>query len=138
MDWTDQQLDYSAIHFGSGIRLLESRLFLRVSGEDRITFMHGMCTADVKSLLPGELTRALFLTEHAHVIADCFIYALQEPAIWLEVEQASWITIREHLERFLVADDVEFDELKTLTALQIEGPSSNDVISEAFGEEARD
>jgi folate-binding protein YgfZ len=137
MDSTDQQLDYDAISFGIGIRLLDERLLVRVSGEDRISFTHGMCTADVKSLMPGGLSRALFLTERAHVIADCFIYALEEPAFLLEVEQPRWVTIHEHLERFLVADDVEFDELKTLATLQIEGPASTDVVSEAFGPAVR-
>ncbi|MBV8453574.1 MAG: hypothetical protein JOZ29_15075, partial [Deltaproteobacteria bacterium] len=97
VDPADTQREYDAIKSSAGIRLLEDRLVVRVSGDDRISFMHGMCTADMKSLAPGILVRALFLTEHAHVIADCFIYALQEQALWLEVERPRWTAIRKHL-----------------------------------------
>lgn len=123
---------------GAGIRLLDDRLVVRVSGDDRVSFMHGMCTADVKSLTPGRLTRALFLTEHAHIIAGCFIYALQEQALWLEVERRRWALIREHLEKFLVADDVELEELDSLAMLDIEGPASIEAVVGAFGDVVRE
>lgn len=138
MDPTDKQLEYDAIHSGAGMCLLDNRLVVRVSGDDRISFMHGMCTADVKSLAPGNLTRTLFLTEHAHVIADCFIYTLEEPVLWLEVERPRWAIIRAHLERFLVADDVELDELDTLAVLDVEGPASLEAVAALFGDRARD
>jgi folate-binding protein YgfZ len=138
MDPIDKQLAYDAISSGAGMRLLEDRLVVRVSGDDRISFMHGMCTADVKSLAPGNVTRALFLTEHAHVIADAFLYALHEEALWLEVERPRWAAIREHLERFLVADDVELEELSTLAALDVEGPASSEAVAECFGDAARE
>src|SRR6516164_8544610 len=111
VDPANRQRDYDAIKSGAGLVFLDNRLVVRVSGDDRISFLHGMCTADVKSLAPGKLARALFLTEHAHVIAGCFIYALQEQELWLEVERPRWAAIREHLERFLVADDVELEAL---------------------------
>jgi folate-binding protein YgfZ len=137
-DPANTQREYDAIKSGTGIRLLEDRLVVRVSGDDRISFMHGMCTADVKSLAPGKLARALFLTEHAHVIADCFIYALQEQALWLEVERLRWAAIKEHLEQFLVADDVELEELDTLSMLDIEGPASVEAVARFAGDAGRE
>jgi folate-binding protein YgfZ len=138
MDPTDEQLEYDAIKSGAGISPLDDRLFVRVSGDDRVSFMHGMCTADVKNLMPGDLARALFLTEHAHVVADCFIYALEEPVLWLEVERPRWTILRKHLERFLVADDVELDELDMFAALDIEGPTSIEAVASSFGDSARE
>jgi folate-binding protein YgfZ len=134
----DKQLEYDAITSGGGIRLLEERLVVRISGDDRISFMQGMCTADVKNLAPGKLTRALFLTEHAHVIADSFLYALQEQVLWLEVERPRWLVLREHLERFLVADDVELEELDTFAALDLEGPFSVEAVARCFGDATRE
>jgi folate-binding protein YgfZ len=134
----DMRREYEAIKSGVGMRLLEDRLVIRVSGDDRISFMHGMCTADVKSLAPGELARTLFLTEHAHLIADGFIYALEEQSLWLEVERSRWPTIRQHLERFLVADDVELEELDALSLLDIEGPTSIDAVAGFAGDAAHE
>jgi len=133
----DTQSEYHAIKSGAGLCLLGDRLIVRVNGDDRVSFMHGMCTADVKRLAPGMIAPALFLTEHAHVIADCFIYALQEPALWLEVERPRWGAIREHLEKFLVADDVELEELSSLAVLDIEGSASCEAAGGVFGNASR-
>ena len=138
MDPATRQHEYDAIKSGAGIRLLEDRLLVRVSGDDSISFMHGMCSADIKSLEPGRLARALFLTERAHVIADCYIYALHDQALWLEVERARWAVIRENLERFLVADDVELEELESCGLLDIEGPRSPAAMAEFAGEAVRE
>ncbi len=138
MDQSDLQLEYRAISSGAGMRLLRDRLFVRVSGDDRVSFMHGMCSANVKNLAPGEIARALFLTEHAHVIADVLIYVLEEPALWLETERRRWPALRGHLERLLVADDVEFEELDALVALDLEGSAPLDLVGEFFGRDARE
>jgi folate-binding protein YgfZ len=138
MDSASRQFEYEAVTRGTGMCPLEDRLIVRVSGDDRISFMQGMCTADVKNLAPGKLTRALFLTERAHVIADFFLYALGDQTLWLEVERPRWTNIREHLERFLVADDVELEELQALAVLDVEGPASIDAMVECFGDGARE
>jgi folate-binding protein YgfZ len=96
-----------------------------------------MCTADVKGLSQGRIARALFLTERAHIIADCFIYAVDDGALWLEIERPRWPAIREHLEHFLVADDVELEELDDVAVLDIEGAASTDVAAAVFGNPMR-
>src|SRR5438270_11097244 len=67
--------DYEALRSGAAYRVLDDRLVVRVTGDDRVSFMHGMCTADIKGLLAGAITPALLLTEHAHVIADFNVWA---------------------------------------------------------------
>jgi folate-binding protein YgfZ len=124
-------LEYKAIKSTAGFRLLDDRLVARVSGDDRISFMHGMCTADIKKLSPGSVAAALFLTERAHVIADCFIYSL-ETTFWMECDRKTWPTVRAHLERLLVADDVELEELASLAVLDIEGPAAREALGAVF------
>jgi folate-binding protein YgfZ len=127
------QLEYAAIHSGAGLRRIDDRIFVRVSGDDRIAFMQGMCSADVKKLTPGRLVRALFLTERAHIVADSFLYALEE-FLMLELDRRRWPFLRQHLERFLVADDVELEELDGLALLDVEGPASTEPVMRIFGE----
>src|SRR5579859_2820511 len=113
--------EYQAIKAGAGFARLNDRLVIRVSGDDRVSFLHGMCTADIKGLAPGDVAPALFVTEHSHLIADCFVYALAN-AILIELERARWTDVRAHLEKFLVADDVEMDELDW-SLVDCEGPA---------------
>jgi folate-binding protein YgfZ len=113
--------EYEAVRDAAAIRYVEQSIFVRVTGDDRISFFHGMCTADIKSLKPGSLTRALLLTERAHIIGEFTVYAMQDNSLMLEIERAAWPAVRTNLEKFLVADDVEFEELDSLGAIDLEG-----------------
>jgi len=129
----DVAREYRAIRSGAGIRILDDRLIVRVTGDDRDSFLHGMCTADIKALTPGAAVAALFLTEHAHVIAEVFAYA-EADAILIEIERELWPHVRTHLERFIVADDVELEELDELAVVDFEGPGAVEVVGRIWGE----
>lgn len=115
---------YNAATKAAGVRVMRERQVVRVVGDDRAAFFHGMCSADVKGATPGSILPALFLTEHAHVIADLFIWVTDD-ALLLEIEAESWRRAREHLERLLVADDVEFEDT-SLIVIDVEGPRACD------------
>ncbi len=123
---------YDAIASGAGIATLDDRLIVRIVGDDRVPFMHGMCSNDINGLATGEVAPALILTEHAHIIADFFVYA-EADALIIEIDRALWPKARAHLERFLVADDVEFEELENLGVIDIEGPAAAKVAATVAG-----
>ena len=125
--------DYAAVTSGAGVCVLADRKVVRVVGDDRATFFHGMCSADVKSAAPGTVLPALILTEHAHVIADLFIWVMDD-ALLLDVEVDAWTRARAHLERLLVADDVEFEEELELSIIDVEGPGASSAVREFSGE----
>lgn len=118
--------DYRAITEAAGLRALTDRVVVRVVGDDRVTFFHGMCSADVKGAEPGTVLPALILSEHAHVIADLFIWVLDD-ALLLDIDADAWIRARTHLERLLVADDVEFEVQDEISVIDIEGPKASQV-----------
>jgi folate-binding protein YgfZ len=109
----------------AGIIALDGRILVRVVGDDRASFFHGMCTADVKGAWPGSILPALFLTEHAHVIADSFIWVTDD-ALLVDIDADAWSRTRAHLEKLLVADDVEFEDATELAVLDVEGPAALD------------
>ncbi len=115
--------EYFALRNGAGISPLADRLLIRVVGSDRVAFMHGMCSQDVKSLAAGAVAPALILNERAHLIADLFLYA-EPDALLIETDRRLWPAARDHLERLLVADDVEFETLGETAVLDLEGPLS--------------
>jgi folate-binding protein YgfZ len=123
---------YQAILSGTGFCVLQDRALVRMTGDDRISFLHGMCTADIKGLIPGMVAVGLFVTEHSHLIADCFIYGLDD-ALLIEFARNSWRRVRDHLERFLVADDVEMEEENNLAIIDVEGPAAASVLAGHLG-----
>ena len=117
--------DYSAVINAAGVRVLDERVVVRVVGDDRMSFFHGMCSADVNGSAPGSVLAALILTEHAHVIADLFIWVTDD-ALLLDIDADAWTRVRPHLERLLVADDVEFEDVSESSVVDIEGPRALD------------
>jgi folate-binding protein YgfZ len=121
------------------MRLCAERTVIRMSGDDRASFLHGMCSNDIKGLKPGILVPVLFLTERAHLIAEAVVWATAD-ALLLEMERSLWPAVRAHLERFLVADDVELEEsgefVKCDGVIQIDGPHAAAVVATVFGEPA--
>lgn len=95
-------------------------LIIRVMGEDRVPFLHGMCSNDIKGLAPGAMVYALMLTDHAHIISDVHVWA-QPEALWLEIDRQLWPATDAHLEKFLVADDVEFEECPEYAVMELLG-----------------
>ncbi len=142
------EADYRALKGGAGVRLVAERIVIRMSGDDRAAFLHGMCSNDIKGLKPGGLVAALFLTERAHLIAEANVWATAD-ALLLEMERALWPAVRAHLERFLVADDVEFEEsgdsvrqdgviqrdsvIQRASVIQIDGPHAAAAVGAVFG-----
>jgi folate-binding Fe-S cluster repair protein YgfZ len=87
---------YDAVIRSAGVLILDARILVRVTGDDRGSFFHGMCSADVKGARPGTILPALFLTEHAHVIADAFIWVTGD-ALILDIDAEAWERTHAHL-----------------------------------------
>lgn len=113
----------------AGVLTLDRRILVRVTGDDRASFLHGMCTADVKGARTGSILPALFLTEHAHVIADAFIWVTTD-ALLLDIDAEAWTRTHAHLEKLLVADDVEFEDARELALIDVEGAATLDPVVE--------
>jgi folate-binding protein YgfZ len=108
-----------------GILALDARIIVRVTGDDRASFLHGMCTADVNGARPGTILPALFLTEHAHVISEAFIWVTVD-SLLIDIDAEAWTRTHAHLEKLLVADDVEFEDAADLAIIDVEGPAALD------------
>jgi len=130
----DFEADYRSLTTGVGYRLMDERLVVRMVGDDRVSFLNGMCSNDIKQLVPGMIVQALLLTEHAHVLADLYVWAKKE-ALLLETDRTLWPNARAQIEKCLVADDVEIEELPTMAVIDIEGPQAGRAVS-AIGAES--
>ena len=76
---------YRALTETAGVRLCAERLVIRMSGDDRASFLHGMCSNDINGLKPGYLVPALFLTERAHLIGEANVWAVADALLGLPV-----------------------------------------------------
>lgn len=67
--FSDPLVEYQAVRDKAGLIDLSFRTQVRATGEDRVSFLHGMLSNDIKRLQPGEGCAATFLTEQGRVVA---------------------------------------------------------------------
>jgi folate-binding protein YgfZ len=115
---------------------LPARGILEVAGEDRVRWLDGMLTNDVRRLEPGPERsgcRALALTRKGGIVADVRVW-LRPEAFWLETDAAAIPGLALHLRGLVVADDVRLAEAgRALELLGLEGPASREVLERAAG-----
>jgi folate-binding protein YgfZ len=125
--------EWSAVRRGSGLLDAGFRRFWRLIGADRVSFLQGMVSNDVAILNPGEGTYAAFLTQQGRVVSDLRIYVTAD-AVWLDVPVSRMMAVREGLERFIIADDVEFAEPAPVPLVVVEGPHAPRTLLSIIGD----
>jgi len=121
--------EYQAVREKAGLINLSFRAQVQMTGEDRVSFLQGMVSNDVKALRPGDGCLATLLTEQGRLVADLRIYAL-ETSLLLDVDARCKEKLIDTLSRFIVADDVELADLsETQTTLGLQGPLSSQILA---------
>ncbi len=93
-----------------GYRVLENRALWKLKGSDRIRYLNGQVTNDVAKLSAGESCYAGVCTAKGKLVSDLFVGADQDQ-LWLDAPLERREILRERLEKFLIADDAEFEDL---------------------------
>lgn len=131
--FTDPLDEYRAVRETAGLIDLGFRVQIKMTGDDRVSFLQGMISNDVKSLKPGSGCLATLLTEQGRIVADLRVYVF-ESYLLLDVDARIKEKLIETLSRFIIADDVEMEDLaETQTVLSLQGPLSSQVLN-ASGE----
>ncbi len=106
----DAEAEYDALRRDAALIDLAFRSRLRVTGSDRIDFLQGMLTNDIKMLAEGRGCPALLLTEQGKVTGEFVVLALPD-AILLDGMTSGLTASAAALQRYIVADDVEIAPL---------------------------
>ncbi len=107
---------------------------LRFTGKDRITFLQGQITNDVKQLTEGQGLYAALLTIKGKMLADLELFQ-EGDAILMDLEPALIEKIRTQLSRYILAANVKIEDVSEKTThLALQGPASIDLLIELSGE----
>src|SRR5277367_5895120 len=103
---------------------LSARGRIYATGDDRARLLHAMTTNQVKELKPGEGCYAFFLNAQGRILADVNLFVLED-RILLDVEPELRERVLQHLDKFIIADDVTLEDVsESLTSIGIEGPAA--------------
>lgn len=129
----DREVD--AVRRSAGMVDLSDRAKVAVSGSDRLTFLDGLLTADIKVLTPGHTAYALVLDEASHVLGDLRVTALPDRMV-LDIEAAQKSNLLEYFRKQIVSDDVVLEDLGSSGHIEVHGPRAPDVVSTVLGVDA--
>lgn len=85
--------------------------WLRVTGDDALTFLQGQFTHDLRALERAPAVYGLWLNLKGKVVADSFVLKGDGPGeFWIGSYFSSAASIRERLESHIIADDVSIED----------------------------
>ena len=126
----------SGTRSGAGLFDMAHRGLLEVRGEDRVRWLDGMISGDVQALekeASGSGCYATLLTNRGAIVADFHVGRLEE-GYFLESLRSEMPRIREALDRYIIADDVELiDRSDEMEVIGLEGPRSEEWLAAAVG-----
>ncbi len=127
-DYGDWMAEYKALRESAGILDLSFRSRICVVGNDRVRFLHGQVTNDIKKLRPGEGCYAAIVTAKGKMESDANIFNLPDELL-LDFEPGLTEKISARLEKFIVADDVQIvDATPHYGLLSAQGPKAGEAI----------
>lgn len=108
---------------------LSARGRIRVTGDDRVRLLHAMSTSDVQGLQPGQGCYAFFLNAQGRILGDANVFCFEDHLL-LDTEPETGRKLFEHLDRYIIADDVALaDETAATAALAVEGPEASALLA---------
>ncbi len=122
--------EYRAVRTGVGLLDFSHRSLLQFTGPDRVSFLQGMLSNDVKALKPFAGQYTALLTQQGKVIADARVLCSLN-SIYLDCWDTLKSKVIEHLNHYLVADEVEIaDRSADYGMLSLQGPKAEPLLRE--------
>ncbi len=132
--------DHRAAHESAALFALPERGLIEVRGGDRIRWLDGMISNHVAVLSPagdepGVVSGcyATLLTAKGAIIAD-FQVMMESDGIWLETARDVVPSVIAHLDKYIIADDVELHDVsESFSQWSLEGPQAASLVGRACG-----
>jgi folate-binding protein YgfZ len=130
-DFGDARAEFHALLSGCGVYDLGWRSKVALTGSDRVRWLNGMITNNVRDLATGHGVYAFLLNAQGHIQAD--LYAFQRgDSLLVDFEGGLREKVLQLFDHYIIADDVEVSDVSgMITALGLTGPESRSVLERA-------
>jgi folate-binding protein YgfZ len=130
-DFGDTPAEFHALLSGCGLYDLSWRAKIVVTGSDRVRWLNGMATNNVRDLAPGHGVYAFLLNAQGRIQADLYVFQRGD-SLLVDMERGQRDKIVQLFDHYIIADDVEIADISdNLTALGLTGPESRHVLERA-------
>jgi len=125
----DPQNEYLALLNGCGIYDLGFRAQLSITGGDRVRWMNGMVTNNIRDLAVGHGAYAFLLNPQGRILGDMHVYNRAE-SLLVETDRNQVEKVVATFDHFIIMDDVEVSDIsESQNVLGLAGPRSRELLN---------
>lgn len=122
---------YRAIVDGQGLIALPGRTHFEMTGRDRQSFLHNLCTNDIKRLKAGQGCEAFVTNVQGKCLGHIFVFA-GEQSLVVEAGEGQADRLLPHLDKYHITEDVELiDRTDAWSEWLLCGPAVDQVLRAA-------
>lgn len=126
--YSDTTKEFRALLSGVGVYDLAWRAKLLVTGRDRVRWLNGMITNNVRDLPVGHGVYSFVLTPQGRILGDLYTYNRGDFLV-LDTDQSQVENLAALLRRYIIMDKVEIaDAADKMRAIGMAGPSSRELL----------
>jgi folate-binding protein YgfZ len=127
----DVRAEFHTLLSGCGIYDLSWCAKIAVTGGDRVRWMNGMVSNNVRDLATGHGVYAFLLNAQGRIQSDLYVFQRGE-SLLVDTESAQREKVLQLFDRYIIADDVEIaDSSDKISAIGLTGPQSREVLERA-------
>lgn len=130
-DFGDVPAEFEALRSNSGVFEMPWRAKISLTGSDRVRWLNGIITNNVRDLAAGNGVYAFLLNPQGRILGDLYAYHRGD-SLLVDADRLQLPKILEIFDKYIIMDDVEVaDVTDTLGAVGIAGPKAGDFLRSA-------
>jgi folate-binding protein YgfZ len=127
----DPASELAALRHAAGLETLNWQGKLVLTGEDRVRWLNGMVTNNIRDLAPGFGNYNFVLSPQGRIQGDLNAYNRGDH-ILVTTDRAQLPKLKELFDKYIIMDDVEVTEVSDkLSSVAITGPTAHEILARA-------
>ncbi len=129
LSFGDPAVEYQATRQGVGVANVSDRTQIRLTGEDRSSFLHNLCTNDIRKLSAGSGCEAYLLNSQGRILGYVHVFA-EEDSLVVDSDPGHSEALLAQLDRYLIREKVELsDASEGWGQLLLIGPKADECLA---------
>jgi folate-binding protein YgfZ len=129
--FSDRDTEFARLREHCGVYDLGYRAKISLSGGDRVRWLNGMVTNNIRDLATGQGVYAFLLNPQGRILGDLYAYNRGE-SIVVDTDRSQVEKMLATFDHYIIMDNVEVKNLSdSITTLGIGGPKSREILSAA-------
>jgi aminomethyltransferase len=126
--YSDVSNEFAALRNGAAVADFGWRAKLVATGKDRVRWLNGMVTNNIRDLPIGRGVYSFVLNPQGRIQGDLYAFNRGEYLL-IETDRAQLETLKTLLQRYIIMDDVQLTEMgDKLTSIALLGPRSDEAL----------